>query len=238
MDDGTGADTVRPILEMDAAMIPLAGHRSRAFRMDLDVHPGDLILVQPGDEGHEHAAINVACGLAPARSGAVRFRGLDWTGMQPDHANAMRGRISHVFRRGVWVPYLTLAENMLLGQLYHTRRSYREARDEAAGLCVLFGLPGLPRGNPDDVSDHDRWRAAFVRAFLGEPDLIILESQPRNTFRDIGEALLQAVHASRERGAAVLWFMIDNRMWREPSLDVSKRLRLSGSAFRVEEPAA
>lgn len=231
VDRDMAAGVTRPILEMDAAELALSDHDSQTVQIDFVLRSSELVIVQPGEEQIEQATINAVCGLIPPRSGAVRFLGLDWSKVPPDQANAMRGRIGHVFRKGEWVPHLTLADNILLGQLYHTRRSYADARDEAARLAVLFGLPGLPIGMPYDVSDLDRCRAAYIRAFLGEPDLIILESPMQDLVVDIIEPLLNAIRQSRARNAAVLWFMLDRRFWSEPSLQATQRIRLHGTTF-------
>ena len=69
----------------------------------------------------------------------------------PDQANALRGRIGQVLRRGAWIPHLSLLDNLLLPQLYHTRRPYAEIRAEAARWAAWFGLAGLPTGRPADL---------------------------------------------------------------------------------------
>jgi phospholipid/cholesterol/gamma-HCH transport system ATP-binding protein len=216
---------------MDSAVVAFRGATNRTFKVDLVVRSGDLVIVQPDDESHEQALVDAVCGLTGPRAGAVRFLGLDWSAVPPDHANAMRGRMGHVFRRGQWLPYLSVADNILLRPMHHTRRSYEGVRDEAARLAILFGLPGIPVDLPNEFSDLDRRRAAFVRAFLGRPDLVILESSNGDELLEIIEPLLSAIRQCQYRNGAVLWFVLDRRLWMDSSLQATQRFRLRGNDF-------
>jgi phospholipid/cholesterol/gamma-HCH transport system ATP-binding protein len=224
----------RPVLEMANASLPAHGHAGSALRVDLTVCAGELILIQPGDDQHEQTLANAACGLLAPVSGEVCFLGRDWAVTSPDHANALRGRIGHAFQTGEWVPYLSLADNILLGELYHTRRPYTEVRDEAAALATRFGLPGLPLEPPDRFSTPDLRRANYVRALLGEPALILLESPAREVIVEILDPVINAIRAARDRDAAVIWFMLDTRLWFEASLPATRRYVAQGNVL-VEE---
>jgi len=224
----------RPVLEMANASLPAHDHAGSAMRVDLTVCAGDLILIQPSDEQHEQTLANAACGLLAPLSGEVRFLGRDWADTSPDHANALRGRIGHAFHTGEWIPHLSLADNILLGELYHTRRPYTEIRDEAAALATRFGLPGLPLEPPTRFFAPDLRRASYVRALLGEPALILLESPTREVIVEILDPVLNAIRAARDRDAAVIWFMLDTRLWFDPSVPATRRYVAQGNVL-VEE---
>lgn len=231
-------DTAIPVLDFDEAWLPLPGHEGMGVTIDLALRPGDLVLVQPGDEPHERALADGACGLVEPQSGAVRFRGRPWGGLPADQANAMRGRIGHLFRRGAWLPHLSLLDNVLLAQLYHTRRSYAELCDEAARLAHGFGLPGVPTSRPGEIAPADLQRAACVRAFLGAPSLIVLESPSDGLVPGLLAPLINAMRTARDRDAAVLWFVQDPDLFHDATLPASRRVRLQGAAMVPLESAA
>jgi phospholipid/cholesterol/gamma-HCH transport system ATP-binding protein len=226
-------DHSRPVLEFDDVWLPLREPEGRGVAIDLTLRAGDLVLVQPGDEQHEAALVDAACGLAPPGKGAVRFLGRAWPDLSPDQANALRGRIGHVFRRGAWISYLTLVDNVLLPQLYHTHRGYAELRAEAARLAAWFGLPGLPSGRPGEIAPADLQRAAYVRAFLGSPALIILAGAAGNLSGGLLSPLINAMRAARDRDAAILWFAQSPDIFHDSTIPVTRRLRLGSHAMEA-----
>jgi phospholipid/cholesterol/gamma-HCH transport system ATP-binding protein len=219
-----------PVLQLEEVWLPLPDQQGSGVVIDLTLRGGDLVLVQPGDEQHEHLLADVVCGLAPPARGMVRFLGRAWSEVSPDQANALRGRIGQVLRRGAWIPHLSLLDNLLLAQLYHTRRPYAEIRAEAARWAAWFGLAGLPTGRSADVPSAILPRAACVRAFLGAPSLIVVESLP-DLQDGLAAPLVNAMRVARDRDAAVLWFVQDAAIYEDRSLPATGRLRLLGDAL-------
>jgi len=225
------AGAAMPVLQLDHVWLPLPDQREVGVAVDLTLRAGDLVLVQPGDEQHEQLLADVACGLVPPERGTVRFLGRGWSEAPPDQANALRGRIGHVLRRGAWIPHLSLLDNVLLPQLHHTRRPYAEIRAEAARWASWFGLAGLPTGRPGEVPSAILPRAACVRAFLGAPSLIVVESLPGGLGDGLLAPLVNAMRVARDHDAAVLWFVQDVEIYDDRSLPATGRLRLLGDAL-------
>ena len=87
-------------------------------------------------------------------------------------------------------------------------------------------MPGLPLVRPGDLAASDLARAACVRAFLGDPELVLLESPVQGRFNSLIPPLLDALATARDRGAAAIWFTRSDVVWRDPSCPASHRLRL------------
>ena len=199
-----------------------------AFRLE----PGQLMLVLLEREHLRLPLADAASGLAEPAAGAVRFLGRDWRSLSADEAAAARGRIGRVFGEQAWVSHMGIEENILLSQRHHTRRPDAEIRDEAAKLARVFSLPGLPRGLPSQVRREDRRRAECVRAFLGEPKLVILE-RPVGDDHEIMPPLMSCVRAARARGGAVVWLTDRADVWHDPGVRPTLRGTMAGSQMRV-----
>jgi phospholipid/cholesterol/gamma-HCH transport system ATP-binding protein len=195
--------------------------------LEMNLFGGDLLLINIERPRFGSILADACCGLLQPRKGSIFFLGKDWASLPSDTANALRGRIGRVFTFGNWMNRLTLLENMLLPHLHHTRKKYDELRDEALNLAKNFGLPGLPTELPEDVMRADHQRAACIRAFLGQPSLILLEEPTFGVYPEILPPLINAIRDARDRGCGVIWLTLDNQVWNDPLLPITYRYRLT-----------
>lgn len=194
-----------PILALTDARLPLDPDGGATLPLTLTVMPDELVLIELAGPQRAAAMADLACGCLAPRAGRVAFLGRDWYDQPAETADALRGRIGRLFGVEPWLPWLTVAENILLAPLYHTRLPRVALLGDAARLARAFGLPGLPIGFPETLSPGDLARAALVRAFLGAPRLVVLEDPTGTAGTEILPALLAAIRAVRDRGGAVLW---------------------------------
>jgi phospholipid/cholesterol/gamma-HCH transport system ATP-binding protein len=194
----------------------------------------DSILIEADDPSQATEFADLCCGLLPLRSGSVRFLGNDWASTSHERACALRGRIGQLRGANSWIRFLSVDANILLQQLHHTRLPMELLRDRAAGLSLGFGLPGLPVTRPDELSFEDLVRAACVRAFIGEPRLVILNShQELEHVPDLRPALLNALTAARNRQAATIWLRPSDVVWNDRSAPATVRLRLTNRGLQA-----
>jgi phospholipid/cholesterol/gamma-HCH transport system ATP-binding protein len=216
----------RPVLEIEKAQAKIGPEGMRILPITLQLMRGDLALVEARDPELAAWFADMCSGLVPLAEGSVRFMDHDWSKMPRDYAAALRGRIGRVFAAGGWIEFADMAANILLPQLHHTRSDVRVLREEAAKLAYAFGLPGLPMGQVRDLPAMDLARAACIRAFLGEPQLLLLESPLQGRFDDLLVPLLEALAVARQNGAAAIWLSNNEQVWRDRSVPASHRLRL------------
>ena len=218
----------RSILRFEKVkLVTEQGGGGETIDLEMNLCGGDLALINLERPRFGSMLADACCGLHPAAEGSILFLGKDWSAFPSDTANALRGRIGRVFAFGNWINRLTLLENILLPQLHHTRRKVAELRDEAVHLAEHFGLPGLPTGLPDDVMRADNQRAACIRAFLGQPALILLEEPSFGVYPEILPPLINAIRKACDRGSGVIWLTLEDRVWNDPMLPASHRYRLT-----------
>ena len=215
-----------PILDLAAARPQNGADEASAREVDLQLMPGEFALVDARHSARPAWLADLCCGLLPLAAGSARFLGRDWSAVPPHYADALRGRIGRVFSSGSWIGFMDVATNILLPQLHHTRDDLSELRERATALCCAFGLPGLPLVRPGELAAGDLARAACVRAFLGDPALVLLESPVQGRFTNLMPPLLNALAAARDGGAAAVWFTRSDLVWRDTSIPATMRLRL------------
>ena len=127
-----GIEERRFVLRMEDVNLMVDADGGERMHMHIDVLGGDLILIRLERAVQGTVFADACAGLMPPLAGVVYFLGRNWAGQPADLANALRGRIGRVFRSGNWIDYLSVQENILLPQAYHTRRRIKELH---GGVC-------------------------------------------------------------------------------------------------------
>jgi len=227
---------VTPILEFDCVSLRKVAHgQAEMHGVSFRLMPGDLARVQlePGNE--QLPLADAAEGLIEPDEGSVAFMGERWPEMTPDRELALRARIGRVFYGHGWISNLNVLENLILAQRHHTSRPDPEIMAEAQDLARSFGLREVPAGRPALVLQRDLRRAEWIRAFLGQPALILLERPMFGVAMEHRPKLIRAVEDGRTRGAAVLWIHDDNATVPELSLQNCLQFRMRGDTMRAED---
>ncbi|MBN1674261.1 MAG: hypothetical protein JXR37_24645 [Kiritimatiellae bacterium] len=220
------------ILEWRDVTIPAEGYERIGLRgVNLALAPGVPALVRL-EQGRERTPLgDAAQGLITPQSGEVLFNGRSWSRMRASRQSVCRGRIGRVFDEGGWMSNLDVAENVTLSQRHHTRRRGADILREANGLAQSFGLREIPELRPRLLHRWDLRRAAWVRAFLGAPLLVILEQPMQNAPPQADEALIEAANRACARGAAVLWTTASTPIWKSTTLYGVRRYVMQGEAL-------
>jgi phospholipid/cholesterol/gamma-HCH transport system ATP-binding protein len=222
-------NSTTPILRFNEVTIESsARYETGLSNTSFELNPGELLLVRIERENERLPLADAAQGLASLKGGTVWFVGKDWEEMSADGAAGQRGKIGRLFEDEAWINDLDVDENIVLSQRHHTRRTETDIMEEALKLARVFGLPGLPRGRPGQMRRWDLRKAACIRAFLGQPLLLILEQPERGVYADLVAPLLNAVQSIRKRGAAVLWTVTDPKIWSHPAIHATNRMRMVG----------
>jgi phospholipid/cholesterol/gamma-HCH transport system ATP-binding protein len=203
----------------------------------LSLAPGEFALIDTPGPRRGAVFADLCEGLTPLAAGEVRFLGRDWQQVPQIHAEAMRGRIGRLFHQRLSADTPDVAARILLARLHHTRVPEPDLRAEAASIAVQLGLPGLPVGPARELSEQDLLRAAAVRAFLGEPRLLILELATAAQHEDFIGRLLVVCAAARRRGAAVMWLAVAGPALRLRAVMPTQRLRLSDTGLAAAQHA-
>jgi phospholipid/cholesterol/gamma-HCH transport system ATP-binding protein len=222
-----------PVLALSGVTCPELFGRHARDNAEFLVQSGELVLVDARDATLASGFADLCCGLLHPDQGTVRFLGHDWSSQPREMADALRGLIGRVLADPGWLPFLDAETNILLPQLHHTRLTQDVLLAQAAGLADEFGLPGLPAGSIARLAPEDLTRAGFVRAFLGRPKLVVLESPVQGLFGDMVSPLLRRIAEVHDRGGAAIWLTRSRLVWDDRTFPASQRIRLSHQGLIV-----
>lgn len=225
-------------------ILSLSGVRCEALlgrvvgELDLALEAGDLALVDARDSALSAGFADLCCGLHHPAQGEVRFLQRNWARQPLEVADALRGLIGRVMADPGWLRFLDAATNILLREIHHTHTDLDALYAEATDLAVHFGLPGLPCGPIANLSPGDLVRAGYVRAFLGQPKLVILESPVQGLYQDLVPALLNRIGEVRDEGGAAIWLTRSRLVWDNATFPATHRLRLDHVGLTERKAAA
>ncbi|CAI9121140.1 P-loop NTPase family protein [Brytella acorum] len=205
--------STEPVIEMRQARpaFDQAGLMSVAY--DLRLMPGDCALIRSRDRERSGLFGDLCAGMVPLYSGTLRCMGLDWTQLEVQEQWALRARIGRIAQIGAWVDMFGTHLNILTPVLHHTTTPEDQLVEEASRLAVRFGLPGLPTVAPGRLSTLDLRRSALVRAFMGDPSLLLLEEPVGPETPELLDTFLGVLTHARNEGTAVIWFARNDDVW-------------------------
>lgn len=192
----------------------------------LEVRPGDRILVLLATHTRRTSLLDLAHGLLVPDSGQIDIMGADWAAMDTYESARQRWLIGRIFDGNAWISNLTLRENIALAELHHSRRSAESIDIEIDELADHVDIHESLSKRPAVVHARDLQRAQWVRAFLGNPELVLMDHPELGVSEDRISRLVQMVDTACVAGAAVIWVTSDRRMLRCAGTEMFLRYRI------------
>ena len=214
MTDTSNAGTA-PILELRALSLSL---RRAPLTEDVSfaIAPGEMLgLVGESGCGKSVTALAIL-GLLPdppirVEAGEILFEGRDLAALSPEELRAIRGnRIGMVFQEPMSSlnPVFTIGDQVAESLTIHKGMRRKAARERAAALLDLVGLPAAARQlsrYPHELSGGQRQRVMIATALACEPKLLIAD-EPTTALDVTVQAQILALidRLRRELGLACL----------------------------------
>jgi phospholipid/cholesterol/gamma-HCH transport system ATP-binding protein len=143
--------------------------------VDLDVRPGELMVVIGRSGGGKSVLLRHLLGLVRPDSGRVLIDGQDVTRLRGRALDRVRERFGVVFQGGALFDSLSVFENVRfpLREKSHLPADQIDARTLAA--LEQVGLGDMGAKFPAEVSGGMRKRVAIARALVTEPRVVFLD---------------------------------------------------------------
>lgn len=133
-------------------------------KIDLEVHPGELVCVLGPSGCGKSTLLAIVGGLERATAGVVEIDGQPV--VKPDP------RRMFVFQENGVFPWASVWDNVALG-LRHLPKAERKQR--IRHYVELVGLEGFERAYPSELSGGMRQRLAVARSLAVSPDVVFMD---------------------------------------------------------------
>lgn len=127
---------------------------------------GELVCLVGRSGSGKSTLFHALAGLTEPVSGRVLLNGDDITGRP--------GQVSYMLQKDLLLPERRVIDNVALPLLARGANK-TEARERAAALFAEFGLAGTERFYPHQLSGGMRQRAALLRTFLMDNEVILMD---------------------------------------------------------------
>lgn len=153
------------------------GYDGRIVLKDFSaVIPAGTITTILGESGcGKTTLLRLLLGLNRPYAGSIRIGGRDVCNMSETQFRKMRRRFGVLFQDGALISSLTLAENVALPLVEHTKLPPKTLREAALRTLALVGLEKFGSYYPGELSGGMRKRAGLARAIVTEPPVLFCD---------------------------------------------------------------
>jgi len=161
--------------------------------IDLDIHPGELVMVMGPSGNGKTTMLNCLSGLDDIDAGHVLIDGIDLHRVSDARRTDHRARrMGFVFQSFNLIPVFSAAENVELPLLV-VGTPARAARRAALEMLDRVGLRDRAAHLPAELSGGEQQRVAIARALVAEPAIVWADEPTGNLDSQTAEVVLEVL---------------------------------------------
>ena len=134
--------------------------------VSLELKEGEIVSLLGVSGGGKTTLFNVIAGLSEPDEGEVYLENENITGRP--------GKVSYMLQKDLLLPYRTVVDNVALPLIIRGIKK-KEARQKALGYFEEFGLEGIEKKYPFQLSGGMKQRAALLRTYLFSEKVALLD---------------------------------------------------------------
>jgi putative ABC transport system ATP-binding protein len=174
-----------------------------------------VFLYGPSGSG-KTTLLGLLSGVLRATAGSVCILGRDLGMMSSAQRDAFRGsHIGYIFQLFNLIPYLSVAENIVLPCRLHAERRHRlgaQSLEEAARVAAeRLGIVSLLHQKVTRLSVGEQQRVAAARALIGMPGVILADEPTSSLDHDHRERFLELLFECTDEAGSTLVFVSHDR---------------------------
>ena len=171
--------TVQPLIELRNVVKiynSLAGSVTALQGIDLQVYPGEFLIVTGKSGSGKTTLVNILTGLDRSTSGEIWVDGSPLHRFSTEKAARLRGKtMGVVFQSFELLPTLTVLQNVMLPMDFARRYSMREGYQRAMRLLEEVDIAEHARKYPTALSGGQQQRLAIARAMANDPAILVAD---------------------------------------------------------------
>jgi branched-chain amino acid transport system ATP-binding protein len=207
------------------------GGLAAVSNVDFHVTQGEALgLIGPNGAGKTTLFNLISAALVP-RSGVIRFKGEDITGLKP--YKICRMGVARTFQSVKVFPDMPVLNNVVLGLFFGTSpgMSSRDAVREATELLEFVGLSAVKGAPAKDLTLANQKRLEVARALATHPELLLLDEMMAGLNPVEVAQAMELVTKIRDKGITII--MIEHVM--KAIMNVCERIMVLHHGQKIAE---
>lgn len=170
----------------------------------LGIDAGEFVAIMGESGSGKSTLLSMLGGLNAPTSGRFLVDGVDVYALTSDERADFRKRsIGFVFQNFHLLPYLTLAENVML-PLAIVKMSKKKKLSTAIDALARVGLSGKATRLPNQISGGEQERVAIARAIVNQPPIILADEPTGNLDTHTGAEIMKLLAMLNDEGITVI----------------------------------
>jgi putative ABC transport system ATP-binding protein len=183
----------------------LAGDVVALKGIDLQVNPGEFLVITGKSGAGKTTLVNMITGLDRSTSGEIWVAGTPVHKLGPEKAAGWRGQtLGVVFQTFELLPTLTVLQNVTLPMDFAHRYSIRRQRERAMHLLGQMDIAEHAHKLPSAVSGGQQQRVAIARAMANDPPILVADEPTGSLDSVTAGAVLEVFEDLVDQGTTVL----------------------------------
>ncbi len=183
----------------------LAGEVVALKSIDLQIQPGEFVVVMGKSGSGKTTLVNMVTGLDHTTSGEVWVAGTPVHKLGAEKAARWRGQtVGVVFQTFELLPTLTVLQNVTLPMDFARRYSIRQQRQRALHLLEQMEIADHAHKLPSAVSGGQQQRVAIARAMANDPPILVADEPTGSLDSVTAGAVLDVFEDLLEQGKTVV----------------------------------
>jgi len=197
------------------------------------IETGEFVAMMGESGSGKSTLLSILGGLNSPTSGRIWVDGVDVYSLTSDErADFRKKSIGFVFQNFHLLPYLTLAENVMM-PLAIIKMSKKEKLSMAIDTLGRVGLSGKANRLPSQISGGEQERVAIARAIVCRPPIILADEPTGNLDTGTGAEIMKLLSKLNHEGITVIMVTHSN----EYAHHARRLIRLSDGRLVGEEMA-
>ncbi len=172
--------------------------------VNLGIDAGEFVAIMGESGSGKSTLLSMLGGLNAPTSGSFLVDGVDVYALTSDgRADFRKKSIGFVFQNFHLLPYLTLAENVML-PLAIVKMGRKQKLAAAVDALARVGLSEKATRLPNQVSGGEQERVAIARAIVNHPPIILADEPTGNLDTHTGSEIMKLLTALNREGITVI----------------------------------